>query len=257
MVSVDGPVQDNIAEKTSSTDSLSNEERGIPHLGGDAEAVFIIGSNRLSWFSRNRSLIRHVKLFALAALVFGWWISATVLQATRHRWIVQTFFAWSFIAIITFRFIPNSVVTHPVEAVWIPLIQKPFFALPKSIRYGLGWLSLLTIVLGSAFGFEVENVRYFLKSCYFSEDESHLKPLTDPPRVRNTVTVRSPSLVWSFFSSASGQPPSTGLIFNGTPSWSDCSFSRRSPFLCSSPVLASTCSCGLRLSRLIFSIVVS
>jgi hypothetical protein len=167
MVSVGGPVQENIAEKKSSTDSLSNEERGIPRLSGDAEAVFIIGSNNLSWFSRNRSLIRHLKLFALAVLVLGWWISATVLYATRHRWIVQTFFAWSFIAIIAFRFIPNSFVTHPVEAVWIPLVQKPFFALPKYIRYGLGWLSLLAIVLGSAFGFELENVRYFLNRCYF------------------------------------------------------------------------------------------
>jgi CNT family concentrative nucleoside transporter len=108
-----------------------------------------------------------LKLYALAALILGWWISATVHHGTRHRWIVQTFFAWSFIAIIAFRFIPNSVVTHPVEAVWIPLIQKPFFALPKYVRYGLGWLALLTIVLGSAFGFELENVRYLLNRCFF------------------------------------------------------------------------------------------
>jgi CNT family concentrative nucleoside transporter len=172
MVSVGDPVQENIAEKKSSTDSdpLSKEDQ-IPRPRGDAEAasknVFIIGSNNPSWFPRNRSLIRHLKLFALAALILGWWISATVLYATRHRWIVQTFFAWSFIAIIAFRFIPNQIVTHPVEAVWIPLIQKPFFALPKYIRYGLGWLSLLAIVLGSAFGFELENVRYFLNRCYF------------------------------------------------------------------------------------------
>ncbi|KAI0279381.1 hypothetical protein BGY98DRAFT_969386 [Russula aff. rugulosa BPL654] len=109
---------------------------------------------------RNRSLIRHLKLFALAALVLGWWISATVLYATRHQWIVQTFFAWPLISIIVFRFIPNSIVTHPVEAVWIPspLIQKPFFALPKYIRYGLGWLSLLAIalfVLKSSAGFHM------------------------------------------------------------------------------------------------------
>jgi CNT family concentrative nucleoside transporter len=170
MVSVGDPVQENIAEKKSSTDSLSNVELGIPRLSGDAEAVsknvFIIGSNNSSWFSRNRSLIRRLKLLTLAALILGWWISATVLHATRHRWIVQTFFAWSFIAIIAFRFIPNSIVTHPIEAVWIPLIQKPFFTLPKYVRYGLGWLSLLTIVLGSAFGFELENVRCFLNRCY-------------------------------------------------------------------------------------------
>jgi CNT family concentrative nucleoside transporter len=171
MVSVGDPVQENIAEKKSSTDSLSNEERGIPDLSCNAEAVSknvsIIGSMDPSWFSRNRSLIRRLKFFALAALILGWWISATVLHATRHRWIVQTFFAWFFIAIIAFRFIPNSIVTHPIEAVWIPLIQKPFFTLPKYVRYSLGWLALLTIVLGSAFGFELENVRYLLNRCVF------------------------------------------------------------------------------------------
>jgi CNT family concentrative nucleoside transporter len=95
---------------------LSKEERGIPRLSGDAEAISndVIGLNKIqpsAWLSRNRSLIRHLKLFALAALVLGWWISATVLYATRHRWIVQTFFAWSIIAIVASRFIPNSVVT--------------------------------------------------------------------------------------------------------------------------------------------------
>jgi concentrative nucleoside transporter, CNT family len=168
VVSVGDLMQENIAEKRSSTDSYSKEEQGIPRLSGDAEAIsnnvsFVIDT---SWFSRNHSLIRHLKLFALAALILGWWISATVLHATRNRWIVQTFFTWSFIVIIAFRFIPNSIVTHPVEAVWIPLIQKPFFALPKYARYGLGWLALLAIVLGSAFGFELENVRCFLNRCF-------------------------------------------------------------------------------------------
>ncbi|KAI0250156.1 Na+ dependent nucleoside transporter C-terminus-domain-containing protein [Lactifluus subvellereus] len=108
-------------------------------------------------FGRNPTLVRRVSLVALAALIFGWWISATVLRATRHRWIVQTIFAWSFIAIIAFRFIPNSVVTRPVEAVWVPLVQNPFFSLPKVARYGLGWLALLAVVLGSAFGFKLES----------------------------------------------------------------------------------------------------
>ena len=180
-------MQENILEKKSPTDSHSKEEQGISRLSGDAEAissnhVSFIGLNIIdtSWFSRNRNLIYHLKLFALAALIFGWWISATVFHATRRRWIVQTFFAWFFIAIIAFRFIPNSVVTHPVEAVWIPLFQKPFFALPKYVRYGIGWLALLAIVLGSAFGFELENVRYFLTFISLLEDKSHLKPLTDP-----------------------------------------------------------------------------
>jgi len=165
MVSVCDAVQEDTMEKKSSTGSLSNEEQGVPRPSGDTEAnlneitMIELQKNEPSWLYRNHSLIRRLRLFVLAALILGWWISGTVLHATRHRWIVQTFFAWSFIAIIAFRFIPNTVVTRPVEAVWNPLVNKPFFALPKYVRYGLGWLALLAVVLGSAFGFKLENVR--------------------------------------------------------------------------------------------------
>jgi CNT family concentrative nucleoside transporter len=195
MVSVGDAVRERVIEKKSSTGSLSNEERGVPHLSGDAEAnlnevtMLSLNKNEPSWLSRNHSLVRQLMLFALAALILGWWISATALHATRHRWIVQTFFAWSFIAIIAFRFIPNSVVTRPVGAVWNPLVKKPFFALPKYIRYGLGWLALLAIVLGSAFGFKLENVRFLLSLTFvlcnlFSAGGgqlSYLNPFTDSP----------------------------------------------------------------------------
>ncbi|KAG9122525.1 hypothetical protein FRC07_001059, partial [Ceratobasidium sp. 392] len=67
--------------------------------------------------------------------------------------IVQTFWAWSFIALLAFRFIPNSVVTRPVGAIWQPLVSKPFFSLSYRIRLAIGWLCLLAIVFGSAFGF--------------------------------------------------------------------------------------------------------
>jgi concentrative nucleoside transporter, CNT family len=164
MTSAAAPVGDVLEEKSSdSTATLPKEEKGLPH--DDAEAnVADIGpekheSSSFSSFNRRSGLVRRLSLVALAALIFGWWVSATTLHATRHRWIVQTFFAWSFIAIIAFRFIPNSVITRPVEAVWVPLVQNPFFDLPRYARYGLGWLALLAIVLGSAFGFKLENVR--------------------------------------------------------------------------------------------------
>jgi hypothetical protein len=163
MTSVAAPVEDVLEEKSSdSTTTLPKEEKGLPR--GDAEAnVVDVGPGKdepssFSSFNRSSGLLRRLSLVALAALIFGWWVSATTLHATRHRWIVQTFFAWSFIAIIAFRFIPNSVVTRPVEAVWVPLVQNPFFNLPRYARYGLGWLALLAIVLGSAFGFKLENV---------------------------------------------------------------------------------------------------
>lgn len=154
-----------VPEKTSSlsTSSLPKEKQDVSHGDTEADDVDIgVDKNMPStWLTRNRSLVRRVKLFTLAAVILAWWISSTVLQATRHRWIVQTFFAWSFIAIIAFRFIPNSVVTRPVEAVWVPLVQRPFFTLPKYVRYGLGWLALVAIIMGSAFGFKIENVGLF------------------------------------------------------------------------------------------------
>jgi CNT family concentrative nucleoside transporter len=143
--------------------------------------------NATAWHrSRYTSLI----LATLAALILGWWISATILGATRHRWwagkkftvrnqsddcfrIVQTVLAWFFIlcvvktfstnidhslssySIIAFRFIPNSVVTRPTSAVWQPLIQNPWYRLPKAVRLTVGWVCLLAIVFGSAFGFPI------------------------------------------------------------------------------------------------------
>lgn len=109
---------------------------------------------------RRRNLSNKIRPFilpTLAVVILGWWISATVLKDTRHRWIVQTFFAWSFIAIIAFQYIPNSVVTRPVEAVWIPIIQRPWYALSYPVRLTIGWLCLLGIVFGSAFGFPLQD----------------------------------------------------------------------------------------------------
>ncbi|KIK98650.1 hypothetical protein PAXRUDRAFT_656682 [Paxillus rubicundulus Ve08.2h10] len=97
--------------------------------------------------------LRVFILVGLALLIFGWWVSATVLEATRGRWVVQTIFAWSLLFIIAFRFIPNSVVTRPVSAVWVPFVQEPWYRVPRNIRLTAGWICLLAIVLGSAFGF--------------------------------------------------------------------------------------------------------
>lgn len=72
---------------------------------------------------------------------------------------MQTLWAWFFIIVIAFRYIPNSVVTRPVGAVFIPLVQEPFYKLPYNVRLGMGWLALLGIVFGSAFGFPLTAVR--------------------------------------------------------------------------------------------------
>ncbi|KAJ6603122.1 Na+ dependent nucleoside transporter C-terminus-domain-containing protein [Mycena sp. CBHHK59/15] len=117
-------------------------------LAKDTEDVEAARARRHALSTKFRPFI----LGGLALLIFAWWVSATVLKATRHRWIVQTLFAWFFILVIAFRYIPNSVVTKPVGAVWMPLVQEPWYKLPYKVRLAVGWLCLLGIVFGSAFG---------------------------------------------------------------------------------------------------------
>lgn len=61
-------------------------------------------------------------------------------------------------SVIAFRFIPNSVVSRPVSAVWQPLVHKPFFAMSYKARLAIGWACLAAIVFGSAFGFPLTGV---------------------------------------------------------------------------------------------------
>ncbi|KAI5990338.1 Na+ dependent nucleoside transporter C-terminus-domain-containing protein [Pisolithus marmoratus] len=112
-----------------------------------------VPTNQGSWKrSSLRKIIRVSFLLATAALILGWWISATVLKATRPRWIQQTVFAWMFLLIIAFRFIPNSAVTRPVETVWFPVIQDPWYRIPRKLRLAIGWSCLIAIIFSSAFG---------------------------------------------------------------------------------------------------------
>ncbi|EKM53892.1 uncharacterized protein PHACADRAFT_257377 [Phanerochaete carnosa HHB-10118-sp] len=144
--------------RTSSA-SLHKEKVADPEMQVSKDAASDVSSpaqnseEEPSAFTRLCTRFRVPILIALALVILGWWISSTVLQATRHRWIVQTFWAWFFIIAIAFRFIPNRFVTRPIEVVWIPCIQKPFFRLPYRTRLAMGWLALLGIVFGSAFGF--------------------------------------------------------------------------------------------------------
>lgn len=51
---------------------------------------------------------------------------------------------------------------------WRPLVSKPFFTLPWSVRLALGWTVLLAIVFGSAFGFPLPPVGLSLFSTYYA-----------------------------------------------------------------------------------------
>ena len=178
--------------------------------------------------------IRPFILCGLALLILGWWISATILPATRPRWcvppfrycrfadiglcssirIVQTIWAWFFILVIAFRYIPNSVVTKPVGAVWGPVISKPFFKLPWGVRLALGWAVLLAIVFGSAFGFPLPSVGLL------SYHRLYASLISNYPRGLAMVTVLSPSSVSSSSKFVSIFPLYTRSIYPGTFAYS-------------------------------------
>ncbi|KAJ7287375.1 Na+ dependent nucleoside transporter C-terminus-domain-containing protein [Mycena rebaudengoi] len=150
-----GIAQEPVQRKTTSSTDSFNEKQRAPV---DTEAALVKDEDD---DVKAPSKYRPFVLAALAALILGWWISATVLKATRHRWIVQTIFAWFFLLIIAFRFIPASVVSKPVGAVWGPLIATPWNKLSYPVRLGVGVLGLLGLVFGSAFGFPLEgNSKY-------------------------------------------------------------------------------------------------
>ncbi|KAJ7755724.1 Na+ dependent nucleoside transporter C-terminus-domain-containing protein [Mycena maculata] len=146
----------------SSGESYNEKKSHLPvdhemMLAKDTEEAEEARTARQSLYNKLRPFI----LGALALLILAWWISATILKATRHRWIVQTLFAWFFIVVIAFRFIPTSVVSKPIGAVWMPLVQEPWYRLSYPIRISIGVLCLLGIIFGSAFGFPLEgNTNY-------------------------------------------------------------------------------------------------
>src|SRR5580693_7621200 len=115
MAFVAEPTEVDLEKRSSQSASASSSTHKEKLSGGDAEEIIVTVDSDEGKPSRRRSLVYVVSLVGLALLILGWWISSITLPATRHRWVVQTIFAWAFILIIAFRFIPNSVVTRPVE----------------------------------------------------------------------------------------------------------------------------------------------
>ncbi|KAG8862462.1 hypothetical protein FRB96_001533 [Tulasnella sp. 330] len=143
-------IHSNIATSSLHSCSLEKQEEAIDH-GNEVAAQD--EENRHSFYMRYRPFI----LAAWALLIFGWWISSIMIKATRHRWIPSTVWAWFFILLIAFRFIPNRVVTRPIRAVWVPLIERPWYALSYRIRLALGVLALFALIFGSGFGFPLKD----------------------------------------------------------------------------------------------------
>ena len=81
-------------------------------------------------------------------------------------------------------------ITRPIAAVWVPVVEKPWNKLSYPIRLGLGVLALLALIFGSGFGFKLQEVIAFLLHTMLIADV-YLQ------RVQRMVTERSPSLASS------------------------------------------------------------
>ncbi|TFY57045.1 hypothetical protein EVJ58_g7273 [Rhodofomes roseus] len=77
--------------------SDSKEKQHDPEVQTAQEGSQDQDEKRKSAWDVVRPALRPVILLGLAAAILGWWICSTILKDTRHRWIVQTFWAWFFL----------------------------------------------------------------------------------------------------------------------------------------------------------------
>ena len=133
--------------------------------------------------------------------------SPGLLFCKRPNLTLVNFLTRSF-SIIAFRYIPNSVVAKPVSVVWLAAVQDPWYKLPYRTRLSIGWLCLLGIIFGSAFGFPLQSVG--TPAC--SLIGHFLIPLF---RVLHLETAPSMSSVSSFFKLDFILPPAIGLKYLG------------------------------------------
>lgn len=80
---------------------------------------------------------------------------------------MQTLWAWFFVLVIVFRFVPISTLTGPVSAVWSNTVASTVASLPCRGRLALLWLGAVGITFASAFGFARPAVRVYAGSVMF------------------------------------------------------------------------------------------
>lgn len=135
-----------------------------------------------AWHSiRTHKATRIIFDMALICLILGWWLPGIIRKETRHRWVITTFWSWFFILLILFhnnRYLPKAPIANAIETVWTNCASKPWSRVPHYGQITIGWLALLAIYFGSAFGIkEVPESRYadrarslfglFLINCFF------------------------------------------------------------------------------------------
>jgi len=129
-----------------------HEKNGQTFTTRELEALSIRPEELTGWRAKWASVKRPLIHAILVVVLLGWWISGLVLDATRHRWIVSTLFVWFFLGLIFFQYVPTSIFSKPIGHTWEAAVSRPWFKLPYYPRLAIGWLCLLALIFGSAFG---------------------------------------------------------------------------------------------------------
>ncbi|KAL7411797.1 H+/nucleoside cotransporter [Mrakia frigida] len=150
------PTPSSSSEEHELTKSSSREKEHAAHEATLAHEIHednVEAHNQKAWRRGEWSFWRKIILPFWALLVLGWWAASIVVEETRNRWIQSTILAWFIILNVVFCFVDSMIIGRPIGKVWTAAISTPFFKLNRRVRFGLGWLLLLGLVFGSAFGF--------------------------------------------------------------------------------------------------------
>jgi len=111
-----------------------------------------------SAFTKKLNQYAHLKrpLIHAALVLFGLAFFVCTIILNRDYWIPVTVIVWFFILLIAFQYIPTTIFTRPIESNWANFVEKPWFNLHYYVRLAIGWVALLGLVFGSAFGFPLE-----------------------------------------------------------------------------------------------------
>jgi len=182
--------------RAGSSSSGSSGEAGAQKKAGGKEAIEVGDvdvpneehtSPKGRFTTKMNGLMRFYRPVVHIALVLfglGFWIPTLIIN--RDYWIPVTVIVWFFIGLIFFQYVPTRIFSQPIEKMWVAFVEKPWFSLHYYIRLAIGWLCLLGLVFGSAYGFDlVDGATYemrtqsvfglfvFQLACYITSKHRH------------------------------------------------------------------------------------
>ncbi|GJJ13673.1 hypothetical protein Clacol_007929 [Clathrus columnatus] len=118
----------------------------------EVEELKIRRSRDASTEHRRPGKLGNVFLPLFAAVTLAWWVSGLVVKETKHEWIPRSIWAWFFLLVTLFRYIPASIISKPIGAVWSAAIANPFSNFSSRAKLGMLWACALAITFATAFG---------------------------------------------------------------------------------------------------------